>query len=150
MFVEEPQLVVGCALKAHDDASLERLLLGAIKNWLIDQAKATEVGKLRRRVQNVLSEDARFVSSKCGQLRWALTDNASTVWQGEIDRPCAAARGVHGVQITRWNTSGPTPRETCARKRVKLASSDHDLLWRTDTLFGPGNRGHRVLVNACK
>jgi hypothetical protein len=38
MFVEEPRLVVGCAVKAHDDASMERLLLAAIKNWLIDQA----------------------------------------------------------------------------------------------------------------
>jgi hypothetical protein len=118
MFVDEPQLVVGCAVKAHDDASLERLLLAAIKNWLIDQAKATEVGKLRRRLQNLLGEDARFVSSKSGQVRWALTDNASTVWQGDIDRPCAAAHGVRGVQITRWNTSGPDPKrdlrqETC-------------------------------------
>ena len=56
MFDEIPQLVVGCAVKAHDDASLERLLLTAIKNWLIDQAKATEVGKLRRRLENVLCE----------------------------------------------------------------------------------------------
>jgi hypothetical protein len=115
MFVEKPQLVVGCAVKAHDDASMERLLLAAIKNWLIDQAKATEVGKLRRRLQNVLGEDARFVSSNSGQVRWwALTNHASTVWQGDIDRLHAAAYGVRGVQITRWNTSGPTPRETKA------------------------------------
>ena len=37
-----------------------------------DQAKATEVGKLRRRLENVLGGDPRFVSIKTGQDRWAL------------------------------------------------------------------------------
>ena len=66
MFDEKPQLVVGCAVKAHDDASLERLLLAAIKNWLVDQAKATEVGKLRRRLENLLCEGRRApVTDNC-------------------------------------------------------------------------------------
>jgi hypothetical protein len=55
MFDENLSLLLECAVKAHD-ASLERLLLAAMKNWLIDQAKATEVGKLRRRLENVLCE----------------------------------------------------------------------------------------------
>ena len=113
MFVEKPQLVVGCVVKAHDDASLERLLLVAIRNWLKDQAKATEVGKLRRRLENVLGGDPRFVSIKTGQDRWALTEHGSKGWQGDIDQLHAAAHRVRGVQITtRWNTSGPTPRRT--------------------------------------
>jgi hypothetical protein len=112
MFVGKPQLVVGCMIKAHDDASLERLLLAAIKNWLIDQAKATEVGKLRRRLEKVLGDDPRFARAKTGRDRWALTDHASTVWQGVIEQLHAAAHRVRGVQITRWNRAGPTPRET--------------------------------------
>ena len=53
-------------MKAHDDASLERLLLAAIKNWLVDQAKATEVGKLRRRLENLLCEGRRApVTDNC-------------------------------------------------------------------------------------
>jgi hypothetical protein len=67
MFIEKPQLVVGCMVKAHDDASLERLVLVAIRNWLKDQAKATEVGKLRSRLENVLGGDPRFVSIKTRQ-----------------------------------------------------------------------------------
>jgi hypothetical protein len=113
MFIEKPQLVVGCMVKAHDDASLERLLLVAIRNWLKDQAKATEVGKLRRRLENVLGGDPRFVSIKTGQDHWALTEHGSKGWQGDIDQLHAAAHRVRGVQITtRWNTSGPTPRRT--------------------------------------
>ncbi len=112
MFVEKPQLVLGCMIKAHNDSTLERLLLAAIKNWLKDQAKATEVGKLRRRLENVLGDDPRFVSNKTAQDRWALTEHASKAWQGDIDRLHAAAHRVRGVQITRWNTSGPTPRRT--------------------------------------
>ena len=69
--------------------TLERLLLAAIKNWLKDQAKATEVGKLRRRLENVLGDDPRFVRSRphktAGPDRTCLK-----AWQGDIDR---TARG---------------------------------------------------------
>ena len=41
MFVAKPHLVIGCLILAHDDGSLERLLLAAIKNWLVDQARGT-------------------------------------------------------------------------------------------------------------
>jgi hypothetical protein len=112
MFIEKPQLVVGCMIKAHDDASLERLLLAAVKNWLIDQAKTTEVGKLRRRLENVLGGDPRFASAEKRNDRWALTGHHKAVWQGDIEQLHAAAYRVRGVQITRWNTSGPTPRKT--------------------------------------
>jgi hypothetical protein len=125
MFVEKPQLVVGCMITAHDDASLERLLLTAIKNWLIDQAKATEVGKLRRRLENVLRGDPRFASAKTGQDRWALTEHVSTVWQGVIEQLHAAAHRVRGVRITRWNNAGPTPRET----KEALVAVAYGVLW---------------------
>ena len=112
MFEAKPQFLVGCLVLAHDDQSLERLLLTALKNWLIDQAKATEVGKLRRRLDNVLGKDPRFVKVKAGQDRWALAGRAETEWQGDTIRLHAAAHRVRGVQITQWNTAGPTPQDT--------------------------------------
>jgi hypothetical protein len=113
MFAREGRgrrFVINCYVKATDGASLERLLLTAIENFLKDQAKATERGKLRRRLENMLDIDHRFV--RCAGSRWALSSAASRVWQGDIAQLEAAAWAVRGVSITRWNTSGPTPTAT--------------------------------------
>ncbi len=111
LFEDKPDLLVGCLATAHDDQSLERLLLTAIGNWLKDQAKATEVGKLRRRLQNVLGEDPRFVLVRNEREYWALTSHAQTTWQGDLVRLHAAAHKVRGVLVDRWNKAGPTPRD---------------------------------------
>lgn len=124
LFVAKRDLLVGCLATANDAAALERLLLTAIQNWLKDQAKATEVGKLRRRLQNVLGGDPRFVLVKDGRDYWALTGHAQTIWQGNLVRLHAAAHKVRGVQVTRWNPSGPTPQDT----KDKLISLAHAVL----------------------
>jgi hypothetical protein len=107
--------LLGCFLKATDDASLERLLLASIRNHLIDQAKMTNRGKLRRRLDTLLSKDARFVrASVGGGAGWAVRGNGGSHWQGDVEDLDRAAAGVRGVAVWRWNESGPTPRETVA------------------------------------
>jgi hypothetical protein len=118
MFVGRPELVAGCMIKAHDDASLERLLVMAMKNWLKDQAKATEVGKLRRRLESVLGKDPRFVAVKTGHDRWALAGQTSMVWQGDIDELHAAAHRVawradHAMEHIRPDTTRHQGRTGC-------------------------------------
>jgi hypothetical protein len=53
-----PAFVIECFVKATDEPSLERLLLAAVRNHLIDQAKGTDRGKLRRRLVTLLSAAA--------------------------------------------------------------------------------------------
>jgi hypothetical protein len=108
-----PALVLDCATKATSQASLERLLLAAIRNFMIDEAKGTSQGKLRRRLSGLLDKDARFIRvSAPGWQGWALADGPTGSWQGDIDELAAAASAVRGVVITRWNAAGPTPKPT--------------------------------------
>ncbi|WP_234322272.1 hypothetical protein [Streptomyces sp. NRRL B-24720] len=107
------RFVTVCFTQAADEASLERLFLTSIKNFLIDEAKKTPRGKLRRRIARLMGEDAAYRKLKGSPPRWALTDHAErAVWQGDLDDLIAHAAQVKGVGITRWNHSGPTPQQT--------------------------------------
>lgn len=102
-------LVLGCLAKATDDQSLERLLLKAIRNHLIDEAKGTERGKLRRRLETLLGHDDRFV--RVTGPMWVLaTQPAGVTWQGDLAELNEAAAAVRGVVLGKLPTSGPTPR----------------------------------------
>jgi len=107
------QFVTRCFALSVDDASLERLFLASIKNFLIDEAKKTPRGKLRRRIARLMGEDAVFRRVAGSPPRWTLSQHPpDSVWQGDLDGLIAEAWRVRGVGITRWNHSGPTPRQT--------------------------------------
>ncbi|MFF4693432.1 hypothetical protein [Streptomyces sp. NPDC001307] len=107
------QFVTSCFALAADDASLERLFLTSIKNFLIDEAKKTPRGKLRRRIARLMGADASFHRTPGPPPRWALSEPPEgAVWQGDLDYLVAEAWRVRGVGITRWNHSGPTPVQT--------------------------------------
>lgn len=107
--------VLACLAHASDDASLERLLLTTIGNHLKDQAKGTERGKLRRRLEHLMNHDQRFVrvgAADAGVAGWALADGPATLTMCSSTDFLKAAFAVRGVSITKWNAAGPTPAET--------------------------------------
>ena len=107
---EGHKFVLDCLARATDGPSLERLLLAAIENFLKDQAKQTERGKLRRRLTGLLQKDARFTEG--ADDRWALAGGPAQPWQGDLAALERVAFAVRGVEIVRWNHAGPTPRAT--------------------------------------
>lgn len=107
-----PVLVLNCYLRATDDPSLERLLLAAIGNYLKDEAKKTERGKLRRRLGTLLEQDPRFLrvrASSAGTAGWALTGGPDAPTAVGFEVVQRAAVSVRGVAITRLNPAGPPP-----------------------------------------
>ncbi|MEW9531720.1 hypothetical protein [Microbispora sp. NPDC049125] len=104
------KFLLNCYLRATGGPSLERLLLATIENFLKDQAKGTARGQLRRRLQTLFEADERFhpIAKDC----WMLASGPPTRWQGDLATLERAAFGVRGVEITRWNHSGKTPRAT--------------------------------------
>ena len=123
--------VLSCYLKATDQGSLERLILAAIRNHLIDEAKGTARGKLRRRLDNLLGQDARFrrvAASAAGLDGWALAGAPGTLTGCSFTDLQHAAFARRGVDITRWNTAGPTPAAT----RQALLTIAHTVLTAAD------------------
>jgi hypothetical protein len=104
------RFLLNCYLRATDGPSLERLLLATIENFLKDQAKGTPRGQLRRRLGTLFEADERF--QPVGSDRWMLAGGPVGTWQGELTALERAAFGVRGVEITRWNQAGKTPRAT--------------------------------------
>jgi hypothetical protein len=102
------QLALKILEKANSQPALERLLLAAIKNVLIDLAKETETGKLRRRLLTVLGKDARFVHLTSPDHCWALAGCPQELWQGDREELIQAAFAVRGFHIWTWNTAGQT------------------------------------------
>jgi len=96
--------------KATSQKSLELLIVKTVRNVLIDEAKATETGKLRRRLKNVLPDDPskRFEFFKQPFHAWGLVGAPSEVWQGDQAELLQAAAGVPGT-LERLNQGGPTP-----------------------------------------
>lgn len=92
---EGHKFVLNCYARATDAPSLERLLLRAIENFLKDQARGTEHGKLRRRLTKLLRHDERF--SSYADDRWGLAGGAAQPWQGDLATLEWAAFAVRGV-----------------------------------------------------
>ncbi|MGK5738906.1 hypothetical protein [Micromonospora sp. URMC 103] len=137
------KFVLTCYLKATDGPSLERLLLAAIRSFLIDQAKSTERGKLRRRLETLLDGDERFARSQT-RLRWFAAGGVDLPWQGDRDALARAAMAVRGVSLARLPESGPTPREAkvailavvqAALAEAAGAVSTEDLAWVVEQRF---------------
>ncbi|WP_019482527.1 hypothetical protein [Arthrobacter sp. TB 23] len=134
MFSKDPArgrvFVLACYVQATDQNSLERLILKSIRNFLIDQAKGTERGKLRRRLDTLLTDDDRFVRPPDlkGIWAWALVHRAMNLWQGDLDELHQAAARVRGYQILSWNTAGQTPKHTV----VALTAVSHGVIDHAD------------------
>ena len=98
--------------QAVDDASMGRLLRRSIRHWLIDQARKTGVGALRRTLERVLQEDDQFEKVPAGEVgagRWRLTGVSAPPWSGAIDDLVGAARAVPNVKIPKWSSSARRP-----------------------------------------
>lgn len=104
------KFVLDCYVRSTDGPSLERLLLATIENYLKDEAKKTERGKLRRRLSRLLAKEHGFI--KCAGERWTLGGGSQEPWQGDLAALERAAFAVRGVDILSWNHAGPTPLAT--------------------------------------
>jgi len=104
-----PSFVTMCWARAGNDGSLERLFLTTIRNFLIDQAKGTGTGKLRRRLQRLVKKDAAVTAGKLatGEDAWWLTDSPAAPWFGDVAELERAAGRVRGVRVTALNPPGP-------------------------------------------
>lgn len=119
-----PEFLLTCFVKATDDASLERLLLTTITNALIDEAKKTDVGKMRRRLGTLLSADPRFAAAPlayAGEAAWRHANVDDRAWDGGIDELVALLHVATAAPVIDLNHGGRTPRSV--RESITDASA---------------------------
>lgn len=108
--------------QATGDDSLARLLRTSIKNWLIDRARATGTGPMRRTIEKVLStapDFERVADGEAGAGRWRMTGSEAEPWAGNVDDLTAAAWSVRDVRVPKW--SSPTRRAPLADRESLIA-----------------------------
>jgi hypothetical protein len=114
--------------QAGDEASMGRLLRRSIKHWLIDQARKTSAGALRRTVEKVLATTDAFEqvpSGEAGEGRWRLAGTPVPPWAGRTEDLAGAARVVPYVRIPQW--SG-TSRRSPVTDRASIVAVAHAVL----------------------
>lgn len=108
--------------QASDEASMGRLLRKSIKYWLIDQARKTTVGALRRMLENVLAAEDSFEkvpAREAGEGRWRLVGTSALPWSGRTEDLIDAAWAVPNVKIPKWSST--TRRGPVADRRSIVA-----------------------------
>lgn len=110
--LEEKPFIFSQALEERvaDDGALEAWLLRVIRNFWIDDAKSTEVGKMRRRLPAVLRGDDRFVHLMSPTESWALVEFAAVPFSGDVEGVRRAAGQVRGLYLEKLNAGGRTPK----------------------------------------
>lgn len=115
--------MVELAARVEDDDALERLLSVIARNYLRQRGRETVIGKLIRRLRNVLGDDARFFFVPAGQPgagNVALTDASTEQYAGDERELFDAARSVRDISVVRWSPSarreGPLSDKESLRK----------------------------------
>lgn len=110
-FLEQRLAAVTAMLlaEAHDDDSVGRLVRRSIRNWLIDRARETAVGYVRRRLERLLDSSAEFATVPAGEPgaeRWYLAGgDPPGPWSGEFDELVRAAHSVRRVRVPPWSST---------------------------------------------
>jgi hypothetical protein len=116
------QVTVMLLAQAGDEESMGRLLRKSIRYWLIDQARKTAVGALRRSLEKVLAAEDAFEEVPAGEAgggRWRLAGTSVRPWSGSTEDLVDVARAVPNVKIPKWSST--TRRGPVADRRSIVA-----------------------------
>lgn len=98
-------------VQATDEASFGKLLRKSIRHWLIDQARKTGGGALRRSIEKILKDDAfeQVPDGDPGAGRWRLSGTEGAPFGGDLEPLVEAARDVADVRVPKWTSGSRRP-----------------------------------------
>jgi hypothetical protein len=109
-----PAVTAGVLAQASDVNSMARYLRRSVRHFLVEQARKTPIGAVRRKIEDLLAANptfARVPAGTPGAGRWQLAGDPQLPYGGELRPLVAVAYAVPDVEAVRW--SGP--------RRVPLA-----------------------------
>lgn len=111
-------------LRATDQRSFERLLDKSVQNFLRDQSRRTDVGKLVRRVNEVAATDDKLQVAGTEPRRWCLKGGPS---EASSATPGALAASLHEVDVIVPPWSSET-RDAPVADRASILALIHAML----------------------
>lgn len=92
--------------------SMSRYLRRAIRHFLVDAARKTDLGAIRRKIEDLLAAAPDFAQvppRTPGAGRWQLAGSPRPPFGGDLSPLVAAAYAVPGVQAVRWSGKRRAP-----------------------------------------
>lgn len=86
----------------EDEQAVLKVTSRIMKNWLIDQARKTDTGAIRLRLEELLRDNEMFVQPDGEGVRWALA-GSETISGVDADTLLEEAKAVPGIRPVRWN-----------------------------------------------
>jgi len=112
-FVEKGRAVTaGLLAQAFDSDSMGGYLRRSVRHFLVDQARKTPAGAVRRKIEDLLGATPSFVQVPAGVPgagRWQLVGDLSLPYSGGMRPLVAAAYAVPGVRAVRWEGERRSP-----------------------------------------
>lgn len=105
-------VTAGLLAQTHDAASMSRYLRRAVRHFLVDQARKTPQGAVRRKIEELLAATPSFAQvpeRTPGAGRWQLADAPRPPFGGNLQPLVRAAHGVAGVRAVRWSGARRSP-----------------------------------------
>ncbi|MFC4943794.1 hypothetical protein [Pseudonocardia sp. GCM10023141] len=93
-----------------DEEAVLKLTSRIMRHWLIDQARKTDAGAVRLRLEELLGSNSEFVRLSDRPARWALARLTGTeAGRDDGDTLYTAAMGVSDVKPVRWRDQNRRP-----------------------------------------
>lgn len=92
--------------------SMSRYLRKTIRHFLVDAARSTDIGAIRRKIEDLLAATPEFTQvppRTPGAGRWQLAGPLQSPFGGDLGPLVAAAYAVPGVQAVRWSGKRRAP-----------------------------------------
>ena len=112
------RVVAAMLLTVTDIDSMGRYLRISIRNHLITLARSKPLGRIRRKVTEILNANpsifTQIPAGVEGATWWHLSQGVSTPFNGDFRPLVAAAKSVQGINIVRWEGHRRSPLATDA------------------------------------
>lgn len=97
------KLTAALKVNASDESSFGKYIRSSINNWLIDQIRKTDLGAMRRQIEELLETNScfhRVPEGEAGAGRWQIDGSSSGPWGGDPSQldAVAASISIHAVR----------------------------------------------------
>lgn len=137
------QRVTSLLITATGQESFERLLDTYVHNYLRDQARRTDIGKLVRRINDVAEDDPSLQVAATNPRRWCLTDGPSGPSTASTTVLLAAVKDVT-VLVPAWTSE---TRDAPVADRASFLSMIHALLSVADGSLAAVDIAHAIAAH---
>ncbi|WP_433272275.1 hypothetical protein ACQPZA_18815 [Pseudonocardia xinjiangensis] len=137
-------VTAGVLAQTADAESMARYLRRCVRHYLVDQARKTPIGAVRRKLEELMAaspEFERVPEGTAGAGRWQLVGDPQPPYGGESRPLVAAAYAVPGVHAVRWSSAtrrAPLARDeslvAIVRAVLKMAAGSMELSQLADVL----------------